>query len=238
MPIRIEAYTADGILAGTIASPGHLRDALESAPQLPVAAATFSPLDGRPPSTLADVPLVIDEVIVATSDEALPGPIHAVWHDVVIEAGPYRIEGELATLPGFDPGRALTRPTGEFVHLRDVSVALLDRPEAGRATHPEGLVNRYLVDMVESDIMLGFFFPGARMEGPGAHPLATTPPAAHDTAEPAEPSPEGAVATDPAEAAVPAVVDAASAGAIAAGVGQAGPLDGYPTNGSAAAPTA
>jgi len=170
MPIRIEAYTAEGILSGSVAWPGHLRDALEAAPQVTVAGAIFAPLDGRPPGPSADLSMLIDELVVATSDEPLPGLVHAAWHAIVIEAGPYRLEGELATLPGFDPGRALTQPSGTFVHLRDVRISLLQRPEAGTAAHAEGLVNRYLVDIVESDLMLGFFFPGARMEGAGALP--------------------------------------------------------------------
>jgi hypothetical protein len=170
MPIAIEAYTAGGILTGALAWPGHLRDALESAPQIVVSQATFAPLDGRPPGPPGDLPLVIDELVVATSDETLPSFVHAAWHQIAIEAGPYRVTGDLATLPGFDAGRALTRPSGSFVHLRDIGISLLDRPEAGTATYSEGLVNRYLVDMVESDLMLGFFFPGARMEGPGSLP--------------------------------------------------------------------
>ena len=66
-------------------------------------------------------------------------------------------------MPGFDPGRALARPTGEFVLLRDARLALIDLPDAGEASAPEVLVNRYTVDRVEADMMLGFFFPGAKM---------------------------------------------------------------------------
>ncbi len=206
MPIRIEAYTAAGILTGTILSPGHLRDTLEAAPRVAVTGADFAPLDGGASEPPADRLLVIDDLIIATSDETLPGLVHAAWHEVVIEAGPYRIEGELATLPGFDPGRALTRPTGEFVHLRDVAISLVERPEAGRATYPEGLVNRYLVDMVESDLMLGFFFPGARMEGAGSVPLPPSPAAVAGTHEPEASAPRPAEPTgqpDPASAAAP-----------------------------------
>jgi hypothetical protein len=68
-------------------------------------------------------------------------------------------------MPGFDPGRALARPTGEFVQLRDVSVGLLaeDAERAEGLSRPMALVNRYVVDRVEADLMLGFFFPGAQM---------------------------------------------------------------------------
>ena len=67
----------------------------------------------------------------------------------------------MPTLPGFDPGRALARPTGEFVLLRTSGVGPR-RP--GRRRHPAAaLVNRYAVDRVAADLMLGFFFPGAEM---------------------------------------------------------------------------
>jgi hypothetical protein len=68
----------------------------------------------------------------------------------------------MPTMPGFDPGRALARPTGEFVQLRDVQIGLVDANEAGM-TRPMALANRYVVDRVEADLMLGFFFPGATM---------------------------------------------------------------------------
>jgi len=53
------------------------------------------------------------------------------------------------------------------VNVADARLSLIDRPEAGTATHPEGLVNRYLVDMVESDLMLGFFFRARAWRGRG-----------------------------------------------------------------------
>jgi hypothetical protein len=64
---------------------------------------------------------------------------------------------------GFDPGRALARPTGEFVLLRDSHISLFDREDAGEAIAAQLLVNRYTVDRVAADMMLGFFFPGAAM---------------------------------------------------------------------------
>ncbi len=124
------------------------------------------------------MPIVVDDLVAAVLDEELAGPVHAAWHVIRLEAGPYFIEGELPTMPGFDPGRALTRPTGEFVLLRDVRVTLLDRPEAGAASHPQALVNRYSVDRVGADLMLGFFFPGARMD-PQVAETAAGPPVTH-----------------------------------------------------------
>jgi hypothetical protein len=78
------------------------------------------------------------------------------------------VVGEMPTMPGFDPGRALARPTGEFVFLRDARICLADQPDAGEATAPRLLVNRYTVDRVKADLMLGFFFPGAEMVLTGA----------------------------------------------------------------------
>jgi hypothetical protein len=72
-------------------------------------------------------------------------------------------------MPGFDPGRALARPTGEFVLLRDVRIALgrdVDGPAVAQAA---AVVNRYVVDRVTADLMLGFFFPGAEMVVTGGH---------------------------------------------------------------------
>ena len=53
------------------------------------------------------------------------------------------VEGDLATLPGFDPGRALTRPSGEFLLLKDIRLSVGARPEAGVAVGDHALINRY-----------------------------------------------------------------------------------------------
>jgi hypothetical protein len=95
-------------------------------------------------------------------------PHHAVWHPLILEVGPYLLEGELPTLPGFDPGRALARPTGTFVLLRDVDVRVADDPERLLRRHDRLLVNRYEVLAVTAALMLGFFFPGARLEMVGS----------------------------------------------------------------------
>ena len=75
-------------------------------------------------------------------------------------------------MPGFDPGRALARPTGEFVLLRDVRIALLDDADGPAVGQPSAFVNRYVVDRVAADLMLGFFFPGAEMVLTGGHEQA------------------------------------------------------------------
>ena len=110
-----------------------------------------------------------DDVIIAVADDDPGVPVHAAWHHIHVESGPYTIEGELATLPGFDPNRALTRPTGEFVLLRDIRLSVRAKPEAGVALGDHALINRYAVERIRADLMLGFFFPGAVMD-----PIGTT----------------------------------------------------------------
>ena len=167
MPIRVDAYTAGGIASGHVAWTGPLRGALESAADLVIERATWLPLDGSGERPAGDVRLAPDDLFLVVTDEPDATPVHAAWHTVEIEAGPYKVTGEMPTMPGFDPGRALARPSGEFVLLRDGRIRLLER-DAGEAMASQVLVNRYTVDRIEADLMLGFFFPGAEMTMTGA----------------------------------------------------------------------
>ena len=185
MSIKVVAYLQEGVLGGVIDSPEHLRDLLESSERLQVTESTWTPLDGGLPTSPGEATIVMDDLAVAAGDEELPGPVHAAFHPIRLEAGPYLIRGDMATLPGFDPGRALTRPTGTFVLLSDVKVSLLADANAGTATHERAFVNRYSVDRVDADLMLGFFFPGAHMEMPEPSPA----PAAGVAAAEAPPAP-------------------------------------------------
>ena len=179
MPIRVEIFAAGGIAVGFVARAGHLRDVLETGAPLMLERATFHPIDDGPARPSGDLTIAPDDIHVATADETDDIPVHAQWHDITLEVGPYRVNGQMPTMPGFDPGRALARPTGEFVQLRDVRIGLL-ADDAPGVERPAALVNRYVVDHVEADLMLGFFFPGASVP-PGSQPLPTpaapTPPA-------------------------------------------------------------
>jgi hypothetical protein len=160
MTIRVEIFAAGGIAVGVLARAGHVRDALECGEPLAMERATWHALDGSKPRSLGEVTVAADDVFLATAEEAADLPVHAQWHEVTLEVGPYRVSGQMPTMPGFDPGRALARPTGEFVQLRDVTIALAGEAVAGMA-RPMVLANRYCVERVEADLMLGFFFPGA-----------------------------------------------------------------------------
>lgn len=163
MPIRVDAYMSEGVASGVLARSGHLRDVLELDRVLTLQGVRWQPLDAMP-RPAADMAIPSDDVLIAVADEDPTIPVHAQWHGIRLELGPYTLEGEMPTLPGFDPGRALTRPTGEFVLLRDVSVGLRSVLESAQPLTPVGnqaLVNRYVVESVACDLMLGFFFPGA-----------------------------------------------------------------------------
>ncbi len=167
MSIRVDVYASGGIASGVLARADRFRDVLEQADRLDVERATWTPFDGSAPSAGGNVSIPVDDAVVVVSAEDPSVPVHAVWHAVHLRAGPYVVEGELPTLPGFDPGRALTRPSGSFVHLRDVRVRLAASPDGGVAEHAHALVNRYAVDEVASDLMLAFFFPGAHSPSSG-----------------------------------------------------------------------
>lgn len=182
MPIRVEIYGATGVTVGVVARVGRLRELLESDTDLLVERAAWHPLDGSAARPGDALPIAGDDILVAVADELEDIPVHAQWHDITLDVGPYRVTGQMPTMPGFDPGRALARPTGEFVLLRDVRIALATAPDGASVVQPSALVNRYVVDRVAADLMLGFFFPGAEMVMTGGHARtgagATSDPAA------------------------------------------------------------
>jgi hypothetical protein len=169
MTIRVDAYTSGGMASGTLARPGGLRDVLETDGSLALDGAAWQGLEDAEARPAGSLSIPSDDVLVAVGDDDPGVPVHAAWHHIHLESGPYTVEGELATLPGFDPGRALTRPSGEFLLLRDIRLSVRARPEAGVALGDHALVNRYTVERIRADLMLGFFFPGAIVD-----PLVTS----------------------------------------------------------------
>jgi hypothetical protein len=168
MSVRIEVFTAAGVTTGVVARPGPIRGILDGSTDVVVESSRWLPLDGSGESDSGDVRFAVDDLLLVFSDEAEGLPVHAQWHEIDLDAGPYRVHGEMPTMPGFDPGRALARPTGEFVLLRDARIQLIDREEAGEASFAHLLVNRYTVDRIAADLMLGFFFPGAELTVTGS----------------------------------------------------------------------
>ena len=201
MPIRVDAYMAGGIASGTVDRAGQLRDLLETSTDMTLAQTSWQPLDGAAPQAAGDMTVAMDDVLMVVSDDDPFMSMHASWHAISLVVGPYLVTGELPTLPGFDPGRALTRPSGEFVMLREVKLGLVGEGDE-TVSFGHALINRYGVDRVKADIMLGFFFPGAVMDAPegthaplsaGVERLPTT--AAEEPA--AAPPPEPAASAGP-----------------------------------------
>jgi len=161
--IGIEVFGAGGIAVGIVAGTGHVRDLLETGGPLVLEGVTWHGLDDAPARPSGTLTVAPDDVFLATTDEPDEMPVHAQWHDIVLDVGPYRVSGQMPTMPGFDPGRALARPTGEFVQLRDVTIGLLGGQDEPGLSRSAAFVNRYVVDRVEADLMLGFYFPGATL---------------------------------------------------------------------------
>jgi hypothetical protein len=168
MAIRVEVYTTGGMASGFLARPGTLREALASEPELHLERAAWQAVGDAEARSAGSLAFATDDILVAVADEEPSGPLHLAWHHVLIDAGPYLLEGELGTMPGFDPGRSLTRPSGEWVLLRDIRLSVRGHPEAGVAMGDHALVNRYGVERIRADLMLGFFFPGAAVESAGS----------------------------------------------------------------------
>jgi hypothetical protein len=206
MSYRVEIYAADGVAIAVLPRTGSLREIVEGDKDVLLENATWHPLDGGPARSLGELRLPPDDIHIAVSEADDEGPVHAQWHDVAVDVGPYRVTGQMPTMPGFDPGRALARPTGEFVLLRDVQIALLSGEDRGSVRQRSALVNRYVVDRVEADLMLGFFFPGAEMvvtrgsDSNSAGAEATTTAATPAAAAPAETGGMTAEVGDPAPA--------------------------------------
>jgi hypothetical protein len=196
MAVTVQTYTETAIARGACSSAGRFREELDLITELVLDQATVMDLAEGDPLAHPSYATPVDDLLIVAADDDPAIPVHAAWHQIHLQVGPYEVQGELSTMPGFDPGRALTRPTGSFVLLRDVAITLIDRPDAGESHHAHALVNRYTVDAVEADIMLGFFFPGARMIGA---PAATTP----VTPAPSAPAP-AVPETTPSPAAPPA----------------------------------
>ena len=133
MAIRVDAYTSGGMASGSLARPGcAARRPRGRRRRCRLDGAAWQGLDdaaARPAGSLA---IPSDDVLIAVADDDPGIPVHAAWHHIHLESGPYTVEGELATLPGFDPGRALTRPSGEFLLLRDIRLSVRARPGGRR----------------------------------------------------------------------------------------------------------
>ena len=162
---EVEVFTPTGVLAGLTAGVPLSNAGPDLTAALRVREGRWFPLNGAPASEQRELNVAPDDIlIIATPPESIL--VHMTWFSVTLDLGPYRITGELATHPGFDPERALARPSGIYVPLRDVRIELLDEAGAGAAERPHVHVNRYAVERVVATLMLGHYFPGAQLLTP------------------------------------------------------------------------
>ena len=159
---EIEIFTPTGVLAGVTARVPLTADGPDLLAPLMVGSGRWYPIDGSTPTHRGDDCVEPDDILIVVTP--LPElKIHMAWYSVTLDVGPYRVDGRLATHPGFDPARALARPSNGFVALRDATIELPGQSDAGVAEREYLHVNRYAVESVASTLMLGFFFPGARL---------------------------------------------------------------------------
>jgi len=158
---EVEIYTPTGVVAGVTARVPLSTEGPDLSEPLAIGDARWYPLDGGKPTTRGDVRLQPDEILLLVTDEP-DMTVHMNLYAITIEVGPYRISASIAMLPGFDPDRALTRPGGSFIPLRDATIELLGRPEIAPAERVHIHVNRYAAERVTSSLVLGFYFPGAQ----------------------------------------------------------------------------
>ncbi|MGH9887582.1 MAG: hypothetical protein ACREBE_18775, partial [bacterium] len=148
------------VLAGTTTHVPLTTDGPDLSEPLTLDEARWYPLDGSPPDVRGAATVVPDDILlIVTPEPELKA--HMAWYAIGLDVGPYRISGRLATLPGFDPARAIARPGSAFVPLSDATIELRSDDDAGSASRPYLHVNRYAVERIASSLMLAHFFPGA-----------------------------------------------------------------------------
>ena len=171
--IDVELYTPSGVLMGTIAHVPLTSDGPDLVEALAVGETRWYPVDGSPPTQRGEVSVEPDDILLIITPEP-ELKVHMAWYSIALDIGPYRVSGRLATHPGFDPARAISRPGGTFVALSDATIELCGQDDAGSAHRDYLHVNRYAVDRVTSSLMLGHFFPGARLVNQEAATPATS----------------------------------------------------------------
>lgn len=168
---EVEVYTPTGVIAGLTARVPLSNDGPDLTTPLAIGDARWYPLDRSRPEQRGHVRIVPDDILlIVTGEEDMT--VHMNLYPITVELGPYRVSATIATMPGYDPERALARPGSTYVPLRDATIELLGRADVAPAQRLHVHVNRYAVEAVESSLMLGFFFPGARFPTQEAVPVA------------------------------------------------------------------
>jgi hypothetical protein len=164
MGTPFQAYTNEGILRGELPEAARLGEILENEPEIALHHVQWQPHRGQGVEQRPDSAVSTDDLLLVIAPPETVTPGHSAWNRVTLVMPPYFVEAELPTLPGFDPGRALARPSGQFVLMGHIRVAELSSDNAAREEHAFAWVNRYAVEHIDSELELPFFFPGATQE--------------------------------------------------------------------------
>lgn len=168
---ELELYTPTGVLAGQTAGVPLTEDGPDLESPLTMSDARWYPLDGGRPVNRGDVLVAPDEILLVVTDEH-EMTVHMSWYAITLVVGPYRVTASIGMMPGFDPERALARPGGTYIPLREATIELLGRSDVAPAERPHIAVNRYVVEHCDCSLMLGFHFPGAQFVKQEAAPVA------------------------------------------------------------------
>jgi hypothetical protein len=177
MQIAFEAYTVWGLVQGRVEADRPLHDVLVASDTVAVYDYRLTPLAPGPSGQQGSALVNVDDLLLVVAPADTPAPVHASWNELTLAVGPFEVSGLLPTLPGFDPGRSLARPSSRLVLLSEVTVGLRDQPGFVVGRHPVAWVNRYDVDRVRSELELPFHFPGAEREAPVPPVVAPSLPA-------------------------------------------------------------
>ena len=181
MAVSVEAFLAEAYLAGTFAgTSAEVHKLLDAGSVIELRDVALVTLDHLADGAAERAPVgtvATDEILFAAIPPDPDAPlIHHVYYTVKLSLGPYEILGEMAMFPGFDPGRALTRPASDFIDLMNAEVTIAT--PSGALEHAFDLlsVNRFAVEKVDCEVDVTFWFPGAEQaptpdEGPQSPPL-------------------------------------------------------------------
>ncbi len=168
---EVEIFEPTGVLAGETKRVPLTNSGPDLTGPLAVEDGRWFPLDGAAPSQVGDTSVPPDDILLIVTPEP-ELKVHMAWYPVTLDLGPYRVSGQLATHPGFDPARSIARPASIFIALSDATIELPAQDGAGSAPRAYLHVNRYAVERVTSSLMLGYFFPGARLVAQEAAPVS------------------------------------------------------------------
>jgi len=185
MAVSVEAFLAEAYLAGTFAgTSAEVHKLLDAGSVIELRDVALVTLDHLADGTAERAPagsVATDEILFMAIPPDPDAPlIHHVYYTVKLSLGPYEVLGEMAIFPGFDPGRALTRPASDFIDLQNAEVTIAT--PSGAIEHTFGLlsVNRFAAERVVCEVDVTFWFPGAEQEptadeGPQSPPMQRPP---------------------------------------------------------------